>query len=133
MKLEGNFGSDVFNYIEIKAVNCNRDDCMPLDELMNQSINFISLKSYPSLLKQNNSHDDDHNNAGEGEVIEYCEDFSYFKYIEPFIKQSSNIFFQKSKILLKDNIMDVFDWHEDEVVLFEPAKREDYHKSFTSS
>ena len=86
MILEGNFGSKVFKYIEIKAVNCNRDDCLPHEELMNKSINFISLKSYPSLLKQDNSHDDHHNNAEEGEVIEYCEDFSYFKYIEPYVK-----------------------------------------------
>ena len=49
LRLNGHYGTNVFEYVEIKVFGCEEDDCFPLEEVLTKSINFVSLRSHPSL------------------------------------------------------------------------------------
>ena len=71
LKLNGNIGSPDFNYVEIKMLGCNETDCLPDKDIFKTNINFVTLKATPSLI------------LGEEDVINYSQDFTFFKYIDP--------------------------------------------------
>ena len=52
MSVQGNFGSEKFNYVKVEVEGCDlgEDECMPDEELIYQSFNFVNLRGYPSLL-----------------------------------------------------------------------------------
>ena len=50
LTVNGHYGSNLFEYVEIKVKGCELgEDCLPLEEVLNASINFVSLRSHPSL------------------------------------------------------------------------------------
>ena len=73
------------------------------------------MKAHPSLLADNKN-----------EVISYTPDQTYFKYLDPFVSQETNVYMMESTISMKDNILDIFDTSETEVLLFEEASRVEY-------
>ena len=59
-------------------------------------------------------------------VVSYNTDLTYFKFIDPTRTQATNLFFMKSQIVTKDNIIDIFDASEKETPIFEAKSRFDY-------
>ena len=117
MSVQGNFGSEKFNYVKVEVEGCDlgEGESMSDEELINQSFNFVNLRGYPSLLGDETE-----------TVVSYSQDFTYFKVLDPGNTQSSNVFFMESIINLKDNILDIFDTEEFDVPIFEVSKRVDY-------
>ena len=76
MSVQGNFGSESFNYVKIEVEGCDlgeaEGDCMSDDELIFQSVNFVNLRAYPSLLGNNPD-----------EIVAYSLDTTYFKMLDP--------------------------------------------------
>ena len=52
-------------------IGCNQEVCLPDKDIRKTSINFVTIKATPNLIK------------GEENVIKYVQDFSYFKYLDP--------------------------------------------------
>ena len=73
LKVEGNFGSEKFQYVKIKVEGCDlgEEECLPLEEIEGKTINFLSLRSHPSLLDKEVDH-----------AVKYNTDQSYFKFID---------------------------------------------------
>ena len=119
LDLEGHYGSKMFTYFEIVVLGCNLDEgkCLPDTEIDHKEINFVSLKASPSLIDNENNTD---------KVISYHQDFTYFREIDTSSDQRTNIFFQKSLIRLKDDILDFLDIHEIELPLYQTGHRENY-------
>ena len=114
--LSGNIGSADFNYFEIKMIGCNEEVCLPDMDIKNTSINFVTIKATPNLIK------------GEENVITYIQDYSYFKFLDPKKILSTNFFYMKSFITLSDNVLDIFETNEKNVDLFEVSKVIDYYQ-----
>lgn len=86
MPVRGSFSSELFDYVRIKVEGCDLGaECMSDAELMDTSINYISLSSHPNLLNENLD-----------EVVSFKSEVTYFKYIDPLTSQNTNLFFTKS-------------------------------------
>lgn len=49
--IRGYFGHDYFDYVEISVLACDLGDlCAPNEEVMQKSLNYLDIKSLPSLL-----------------------------------------------------------------------------------
>ena len=73
MSVQGNFGSEKFNYVKVEVEGCDlgEGECMSDEELIYQSFNFVSLRGYPSLLGDETE-----------TVVSYSQDFTYFKVLD---------------------------------------------------
>lgn len=86
MPVRGSFSSELFDYVRIKVEGCDLGaDCLTDVELMEKSINYISLSTHPNLLNENLD-----------EVVSFRSEVTYFKYIDPLTSQNTNMFFMKS-------------------------------------
>ena len=85
---------------------------------------LVTLKAHPNLVNQ----------AGDDSLINFSTDYSYIKFIDPDITQTTSIYFMSSIISIKDAIFDIFDVSEREIPLYEQKKYMDYvHKSSLST
>ena len=113
MVVRGGLGSENFDYVKISVEGCDLGpECLNDSALGSTTVNFLTLKSQPSLL------DDD-----VSELVSYNTDLTYFKFIDPTRTQATNLFFMKSHIVTKDNIIDA---SEKETPIFEAKSRFDY-------
>lgn len=97
--IRGSFGAKNFDYIKIAVEGCLLgDQCISDEELLEKTINFVTVSSVPELL-----------GSDPDNVVTYRSDETYFKYIDPQITQHSNIFVMKSNVRLQDKTFDIFD------------------------
>ena len=78
---------------------------------------MVTFKAYPSL---------DASKDTNSQAIDFSVDYSYFKYLDPFITQKTNIFFMKSSIRLIQSIFDIFESSEKEQQLFELNDQQEF-------
>ena len=98
--MRGHYHAEFFNYVGIKVTGCKLgSDCYQDDRLYKHSINFLGVKAHPSL---------DAGAESTGDLVAYTPDQTYFKYLDPELRQSTNIFFMQSSIITNDNIFDIF-------------------------
>ena len=53
-------------------------------------------------------------------------DQTYFKFLDPELRQSTNIYMMQSSIITNDNIFDIFKTDEKVTQLFQEGERVDY-------
>ena len=83
LTVRGHYKAEHFDYVSLYTEGCNLGiECYPLENIRNNWINFLTVKTHPSL---------DH---GSDEVLSYTTDQTYFRYFDPEIRQETNIFFQ---------------------------------------
>ena len=113
MTIQGHFGSEYFQYVKLKIEGCDLgNECFTDEELYEKTVNFISLRSHPNLLGEELD-----------EVVSFQNDFTYFKFIDPEVTQSTNMYFSKNLMSLNDNMFDVFEIDEKTVELYEVIGR----------
>ena len=122
LNVRGHWGTRYFEYVGIEVMGCRLgSECVDDQEVMNNSLDFISMRAHPSLLADDKS-----------EIIQYTADDRYYKYLDPLISQETNIHVMESTISMKNDILDLFDTSEIEVPIIEEASRTDYQRRFTN-
>ena len=76
----------------------------------------MTLKAHPNLIKH----------EGDEKLINYSTDYSFIKFIDPEVTQTTQLYFMSSIISIKDAIYDIFDLSEREIPLYEQKKTMDY-------
>ena len=60
-------------------------------------------------------------------IIEYSQDFTYFKFFDVTRTQGTNMFFKSSIITMKDDIWDFFGANVKKIPFSEPSNTVDYY------
>ena len=95
------------------------DLCFADNKIQQTSVNFLEVKAHPSL---------DGDSSGIEDIVIHDIDQSYYKFLAPTLKQSTNIFIMQSKIVTNDHILDVFRTLTKETFLFEKGYKVDYFR-----
>ena len=65
--LQGDFGDDFFSFFRIRVKGCDKDDCLPTENVSGTYINLVILKAFANLLSPSSD-----------EIITYVQDTSNF-------------------------------------------------------
>ena len=120
--LQGNYGSEVFEYLEISVYGCDQETLPAGEVCANDADVAYNTFNIGFVSPQPNIAGDDPE-----EMVVYRTEVSHFYYLDPTHTQTSNIFFQRSILLLKKYIWDFFDFTEYELEIVEHASTQ--HKS----
>ena len=94
----GKFGDPLFDYIQIHVKGCDLGaECLSDEEVKKQGVNFLSLHALPNLHEQDAQ-----------ERVTYVHDTSYFRMIDPQVRQLTNVFISQSTLILDDSVYDIF-------------------------
>ena len=105
--VRGHFKAEHFDYVSIYTEGCNMGiECFPLEDIRNFSMNFLSVKTLPSL------------DQSSDEVLTHTTDQTYYRFFDPELRQDTNIFVQQSTVITNDHILDIFNKYEQEIHLF---------------
>ena len=78
--------------------------------------------------------DDEHDHGREDDdIVTYSTDFSYFKFIDPYRTQATNMFYTKSHVRIKDQVFDIFDLTMRDVEIFQRMGQFDYYQNIDES
>ena len=112
--VRGHFGAVNFEYIEIKLMGCNLGAgmCASDDDVDGTGINLYGLTAHPTLA-----------DSDDGEILKYATEQTYFRFLDTYYEQSTNIFFMESKFSFSNNLFDIFLADDIEEYFFEENVR----------
>ena len=104
MNLLGHFGSEHFEFVEIRLNGCalpDQEQCASDEEIAKTTFDIALLESIPDILGLDNQN-----------FVKYQQDLNNFYYLDPSRHHNTNIFFMESTIRHKEKVWDIFDFTE---------------------
>ena len=125
LAIRGDFGYENFEYVKIEVFGCSLGaECFPDEQIRQASINLHRLEQHTTLINDNGESNDISN------VIENETDVSFFKWLDPEHRQSTNVFYTQSQVIIKKHFMRIFG-NEAHVDFIENTGQFDYYKTIS--
>ena len=95
--VQGNFGSDIFEYVKIAVKPCVEGNCVAKEDFPDAGTSIVMTKAQPDIFSKDRE-----------TVINYSTEISDYYAIDPLTRQILTMYFYQAEINLRDFFYDIF-------------------------